>query len=386
MILLGIFILLIISNYQILERFINAGLEYKQANIFYEGLSINQNRELHKTEMIFTYEDYIDNISCFRIPSVITYNNKIIVFAEARIYSCADCSITGIVSKVSYDGINFNKMQWVVYPTDRIGNFVPLLDNNKIIAQYSLGGHYKNGYWDCAPALENREIVSYNFGKTWSEFGNISGLGKYKGLQAGPGNSAIIVNNSYLFAAHYLTAYRNNGGVVLYKSDNLGKLYKPIHFFPNMDEPSIINMGNGTLFLNMRTNYGFRGISWSNNNGITWNYVYLDNNLIDPICEGGLAYINNTILFTNPNMKYARSNLTLAFKNHLNNDWNKIQITDSTVLSDYSVIGQNVININNSNYIPVIWGSCVLPFPFRPWCLWGWEIKISYIKYDLIVD
>ena len=199
MILLVIFILLIISNRQILERFVNAGFEYKHANIFYKGLKIDQNDALYSTDTIFSYEDYIDNISCFRIPSVITYNNTIIVFSEARIHSCADCSITGIVSKISYDGIHFNKMKWVVYPTDRIGNFVPLLDNNKIIAQYSLGGHYRNGHWDCAPALENRQIISYNFGKSWSELGNISGLGKYQGLQAGPGNSAIIVNNSYLF-------------------------------------------------------------------------------------------------------------------------------------------------------------------------------------------
>ena len=386
MILLVIFILLIISNRQILERFVNAGFEYKHANIFYKGLKIDQNDALYSTDTIFSYEDYIDNISCFRIPSVITYNNTIIVFSEARIHSCADCSITGIVSKISYDGIHFNKMKWVVYPTDRIGNFVPLLDNNKIIAQYSLGGHYRNGHWDCAPALENRQIISYNFGKSWSELGNISGLGKYQGLQAGPGNSAIIVNNSYLFAAHYLTAYRKNGGVVLYKSNNLGKLYKPIHFFPNMDEPAIINMGNGALLLNMRTNNGFRGISWSNDYGNTWSYVYLDSHLVDPICEGGLAYINNTILFSNPNMKYARSNLTLAIKTHLNDTWKKIQITDPTALSDYSVIGQNIINVNNTNYIPVIWGSCILPFPFRPWCMWGWEIKISYIKNDLIFD
>ena len=153
-----------------------------------------------------------------------------------------------------------------------------------------------------------------------------------------------------------------------------------------MDEPAIINMGNGALLLNMRTNNGFRGISWSNDYGNTWSYVYLDSHLVDPICEGGLAYINNTILFSNPNMKYARSNLTLAIKTHLNDTWKKIQITDPTALSDYSVIGQNIINVNNTNYIPVIWGSCILPFPFRPWCMWGWEIKISYIKNDLIFD
>ena len=78
-------------------------------------------------------------------------------------------------------------------------------------------------------------------------------------------------------------------------------------------------------------------------------------------------------------MKYSRANLTLFFKHYKESRWNTIQIADPSILTDYSVIVQNPIIINHTKYIGVIWGSCKIPFPFRPWCMYGWEIKISYI-------
>ena len=110
--------------------------------------------------------------------------------------------------------------------------------------------------------------------------------------------------------------------------------------------------------------------------------LFLDPELIDPICEGGLSVINNNLLFTNPQMKYSRSNLTLYYKKSLDMSWNQIQITNPTVLSDYSVISQTSITINGSKYIGLVWGSCRYPFSFRPWCILGWEIEFTYIPLD----
>ena len=132
----------------------------------------------------------------------------------------------------------------------------------------------------------------------------------------------------------------------------------------------------------MRTNDGYRGITTYHLLTHKWSYNYLDPELIDPICEGGLSVINNILLFTNPQMKYSRSNLTLYYKSSLHATWNQIQLTNPTVLSDYSVISQNIIKINNSNYIAIIWGSCRYPFSFRPWCILGWEIEITYVPIN----
>ena len=380
-------ILGLIKNQQIIQRFYDAALDYQHHNILLEGLSIYQDQPNFKTKKIFSINDYIENISCFRIPSILTIEKKIIVFSEARIHSCRDCSITGIVSKTSYDGIHFSNISWVIPPTNRSGNFVPLYDpyNKIIIAHYSTGGHFRQNYWDCAPCLYNMEIRSTDLGVTWSIPKQLNIYTKYYGFQPGPGNAATVyyTNNKiyYFFAAHYLTAYRKGGGVIIYYSNNLGKTYQDMQFFNYMDEPAI-TLYNNHLVINMRTNDGYRGITTYHLLTHKWSYNYLDPELIDPICEGGLSVINNILLFTNPQMKYSRSNLTLYYKSSLHATWNQIQLTNQTVLSDYSVISQNIIKINNSNYIAIIWGSCRYPFSFRPWCILGWEIEITYVPIN----
>tara|TARA_A100001015_G_scaffold214259_1_gene240476 strand:- start:5948 stop:7132 length:1185 start_codon:yes stop_codon:yes gene_type:complete len=383
-------ILGIINNYQIVTRFYNSAMDYKKHNIFYEGLAIHQDKPNYYNKKIFSIDDYIENISCFRIPSVLTYKNKIIIFSEARINSCKDCSITGIVSKTSYDGIHFSNISWVIPPINRSGNFVPLYDdyNKIIIAHYSTGGHLRQNNWDCAPCLYNMEIQSTDFGNTWSIPRQINIQTNYSGFMSGPGNAATIykTNNKmyYFFTAHYLTAYRENGGVLVYYSNDLGKTYQDMIFFKNMDEPALALFDNH-LVLNMRTNDGYRGVAVYNLNYKQWSYNYLDPKLIDPICEGGLSVIDNFLLFSNPQMKYSRSNLTLFYKKSIQGTWNNIQITNPTVLSDYSVISQNSITINNSNYIGIVWGSCLYPFPFRPWCIIGWEIEFTYIPLNNLI-
>lgn len=383
----------LISNYQIVNRFYDAAIDYQQHNILLKGLSIKQDVPYFTTQKIFSINDYIENISCFRIPSILTFEKKIIIFSEARINSCHDCSITGIVSKISYDGIHFSNISWVILPTNRSGNFVPLYDsyNKVIVAHYSTGGHFKKNYWDCAPCLYNMEIKSTDFGLTWSKPKQLTINTVYNGFQPGPGNAAVMYHGNnkiyYIFAAHYLTSYRPGGGVLVYYSDNLGQNYQDMHFFNNMDEPAISVYAN-YLVLNMRTNNGYRGVATYNIASQEWSYNYLDPELIDPICEGGLSAINNLLLFSNPQMKYSRSNLTLYYKKSLEESWNQLQITNPTILSDYSVISQKILTINYSNYIGIVWGSCRYPFSFRPWCILGWEIEFTLVplnslKYDL---
>lgn len=380
-------ILGLINNYQIINRFYDAAIDYKQHNILLEGLSIKQDPLNFNTHKIFSTNDYIENISCFRIPSILTFEKKIIIFSEARIHSCHDCSIAGIVSKSSYDGIHFSNMSWVIPPINRSGNFVPLYDHyNKVItAHYSTGGYFRKNYWDCAPCLYNMEINSNDFGITWSKPKQLSINTIYNGFQPGPGNAAAIYKKNniiyYIFAAHYLTAYRSGGGVLIYYSDNLGKTYRDMFFLKDMDEPAI-TIFNNHLVINMRTNMGYRGIAIYNILSKQRSYNYLDPKLIDPICEGGLSTINNILLFSNPQMKYSRANLTLYYKTSLQELWNELQITNPTIFTDYSVISQNMIKINNSNYIGIVWGSCRYPFSFRPWCIFGWEIEFTLVPLD----
>ena len=70
-----IIILGLIDNYQIINRFYDAAMDYKQHNILLEGLSIRQDSLNFNTSKIFSINDYIENISCFRIPSILTFRN-----------------------------------------------------------------------------------------------------------------------------------------------------------------------------------------------------------------------------------------------------------------------------------------------------------------------
>ena len=377
---------------QITKRFFDAMNEYKQGNVFKKGLSIHQNKPNFDTSLVLSNLEYGSNISCFRIPSVVNNNNNIIVFSEARINSCEDCSITGIISKKSLDGgITWSDPVWVVTPNNRGGNFVPVYDKNRnvIIAHYSRGGHkINNNKWDCIPALVNYQIKSYDWGETWSYPQNISKfLNNYTGLLNGPGNAGLVINTKnntrYIFAGHYGTAERPNGGVITYYSDDFGNSYQLSNtYLLGMDEPSIYQINNDVI-LNMRTGFGFRGISYSNNFGVNWKKINLDYELNDPICEASTNVIDGHILFVNPNMKYARSNLTLKYQSQNDNLWNTIQIVDESVFSDYSVITEKFV-LNNEEYFGVIWGYAIYTYPFRPWAITGWGLKITRIPLSLI--
>ena len=163
-----------ISVDQAIQRLDNASNEYYQHNIWWKGLSLSQNKPSVMTNKVFSCSDRFDNIACFRIPSVVvTKNNTIVAFSEARINSCNDCEITGIVSRRSDDGgISWGPISWVVKPininmvnnSNRGANPTSLYDNinNKIVLHFSRGGKKisNSNKWDCVPAFSNWQIIS----------------------------------------------------------------------------------------------------------------------------------------------------------------------------------------------------------------------------------
>lgn len=367
--------------------------EYYKNNILSKGLNLKQNNPLYETYNIFTKNDIRENISCFRIPSIIAKKNMLIAFSEARINSCEDCSITGIVSKTSYNGgKNWSEFNWVIPANDRGGNPTTLYDykKNKIMLYYSRGGNYINSHWDCSPARDNYYISSTNFGKNWSNPVNISKyLGKYKGLLPGPGNAIQTKSGRYIIPGHYLTSNRESGAVISYFSDDNGKTYKISNPIKGMDESSITEY-NGKIYMISRNSQNnkkckCKSISISDNNGQIWNNYTYDKQLKEPICEGNLANIKNILMYVGPNMYYARSNLTIWYKKNINIKWKYLQITDESTYTDYSVISTELIY---NKYIGVMWGSCELPLPFRVWCtpdIGNWGFKFTLIPIDKFI-
>jgi sialidase-1 len=389
---------------QSLQRFGNASNEYYINHIWWEGISLTQNKPMFKSTIIFSCSDKFDNIMCFRIPSLLVLtNNTVIAFSEARINSCEDCSITGIVSKRSINGgKSWGPISWVVKPTNingiensnRGANPTSLYDskNNKIVLHFSRGGKSiaNSDKWDCVPAHSNWQITSIDNGITWSKPYRLdSFLKDWKGILPGPGNGIQLSDNErYIFPGHFGTSERSNGAVIVYYSDDYGITYKVANnSFSRMDESTLVELGNGSVLINMRnTNENLtRAYSISNDNGLNWDVIRYDNQLIDPICEGSLSKIDNIILFSNPTMKYARSNLTIHYRDSLlKQKWRSLRLVDETVFSDYSSLANKLIWINNKAFLPILWGSCKLPISFRVWCAKesSWEINYTLIPWS----
>jgi sialidase-1 len=379
---------------QLAERLLNASNEYKHNHIWLRGLDIINSKPFFPTYDVFTSRDLRDNIACFRIPSLVNNNNSLLALTEARLYNCSDCSQKGIVSKKSLDGgLTWSHWNWVVPPTQTAANPTTIYDtyNNKIILHYATGK--TNG--DCIPSRDNWQLETYDFGDTWSTPYNISHfLKQYRGLLPGPGNGIQIAKSAkpgrLVFPGHYGTAERSYGKVISYYSDDFGKEWKiSENGLERQDESTLSVIDNGTLIMNMRNGHNnntcqCRTISKSYDDGETWSEIEYEPELKDPICQGTSTNIEDTYFFVNPNMYYARSNLTIHYKKRWKDAWNVLRLTDAFIYTGYTGLTNQVIEINGEKYIGIIWTACKLSVPFRVWCSLDdkWELVYSLLPMN----
>ena len=380
---------------------------------------------------VFTSDDAKGtNISCFRIPSVTqTADGTIVAFAEARgdfgipetktKGSCADCSPLGIAVKRSFDGgltwVPKVGVEWAVHPsfaagthpanashlgfTNSGGNPVAVYDSvkDRILLHFVRGEGGSNG--DCVPGVSNWQTTSDDQGSTWSAPTDISRyLGDFVGSLPGPGRGGVqAADGRLIFNAHFGTAERGSGAVVVYYSDDHGETYSLAHSppFPHMDE-STMTYTNGEVIINMRNdpatsgcvptsraaqNGGdgvqpvpchVRAVSRSRDNGKTWDPLSFDENLPDPVCEASLSTVANVTVYFNPTMQAMRSMPALRFSADGGRTWAKtIPVGDTFV--DYSAIVNGALikgpDADKGKVVGgVLWTSCTHPLPFRLWC------------------
>lgn len=364
---------------QLLDKFINASKEYKNNDIWFRGLNIENSKPFYETYEIYSKKDYREGVACFRIPSLINLNSSILAFTEARLYNCSDCSEKGIVVKRSLDaGVTWSNWKWLVEPSLIGANPTSVYDdiNKKIILHYSTGKTNLSGQIDCIPSKENYQISSNNFGLTWSKPYKITKfLGDYGGLLSGPGNGVQIPSSGRLvFPGHYQTAERKDGAVISYYSDDYGLTWKTSNTVLMKQDESTINLiENETLIMNMRNGHNnnscnCRAQVFSNDGGVNWLNLTFDPELKDPICQGTSTYLDGYYYFLNPNMYYSRSNLTLRFKKNILDKWKEIRITDEFNYAGYTALTNKIISLNSKKYLGILWTGCDLSLPFRVWC------------------
>lgn len=357
---------------------------------------------------VFTHDDAKGtNVSCFRIPSVVqTKHGTVIAFAEARgrfdypnyTGSCADNSPLGIAVKRSTDGGKTwnEKFEWAVRPDFLVGTPARNCGGNPVAVYDAVRDHVvlhfvrgaENSGHDCVPGHSNWQVISNDDGMSWAKPADISSfLGEYVGSLPGPGNGGLQVKSSgrLVFNAHYGTAERDSGAVVVYYSDDGGVTYqlsksKP---FARMDESTIAEVADGSLVINMRNDPAtsgcpggvgnvschVRAVSRSFDGGVTWSPVHFDTTLPDSICEASINLVANTTVFFNPAMRSMRSMPTLRFSKNGGRTWKTQLVADS--FADYSAIvnGALIHDAKASSEVGgVLYGSCTHPVPYRLWC------------------
>eukprot|EP00854_Cymbomonas_tetramitiformis_P005518 gene5518-6692_t len=326
---------------------------------------------------VFSHQDAVGtNISCFRIPAIVqTSSGTILAFAEARGRfnhpwyndTCADCSSLGIALKRSVDGgQTWSTLMWAVPPNfgagaagphrNSGGNPVAVWDaQRKRVLLHFVRGVSATG--SCLPGNSNWQVASEDEGVTWGPPYDISKfLGNFVGALPGPGSGAVQLGASgrLLFNAHYGTAERSSGAVVVYYSDDGGTTFSMMRFpasFGRMDESTMAETPSGHLVINMRNDPStsgcpggasdpscqVRAVARSKDGGETWSGITFDTALPDSLCQASIGLVANTTIFFNPAMHTMRNLPTLRFSDDGGLTWRKsVMVADS--FADYSAI------------------------------------------------
>ncbi len=304
----------------------------------------------------------------YRIPAIIDLpNGELLAFAEGRVHGAGDFGDINIVMKRSRDkGKTWSALQYIAeFDTLQCGNPAPVVDltdprypKGRIFLFYNTGNNHEGevrkgkGYkqvwyktstdgghtWSEAvditlqvhrpkqPQIDPR----YNFNEDWRTYANTPGhvmqfrSGKYKGRiyvaanhSAGPPQS-----HSTDYDAHGF--YTDDHGETFHLGASLG--------LPGSNESTAAEISGGRLMINSRNQKGdirARIVGISSDGGQSWDTVYFDRNLPDPVCEGTILTLSkrkpseNIIAFCNAADEKNRDHLTLRISYDDGRTWKK---------------------------------------------------------------
>lgn len=338
-----------------------------------------------------------DGYRTYRIPAIIRLTeNRLLAFCEGRVNGGADFGNVDIVMKYSNDqGKTWSALQ-VVADQDSLqaGNPAPVVDwtdpnypAGRIFLFYNTGNapeaairkgkglrevFYKTSvdggmHWSDPvnitasvhrPNQPERDR-RYQFAGDWRSYANTPGHAIQ--LRSGPcrGRLYIAANHSSGEPQSQFTDYSSHG----YYSDDHGKSFRLAASvpFPGSNEAMAAEPAPGTLLLQFRNQSGrprLRGIAISHDGGASWDSVYYDQQLPDPVCQGSILVAANgpkkVVLTCNNADTARRNNLTLRVSTNGGKSWQQsIRIdasndgpgVDFTAYSDMVNLDRGVVGI-----------------------------------------
>jgi sialidase-1 len=212
----------------------------------------------------------------------------------------------------------------------------------------------------------------YNFKDDWRSYANTPGhamqfaSGRYKGRILIAANHSEGIPSAHFEDYFSHTFYTDDHG----KTFKLGQTVK----FPGSNEATAAELSGDALMLNARNQKGdikARIIAVSKNGGETWDSIFIDKGLPDPVCEGSILTIGNRkgrniLAFCNAADTLNRDNLTLRISFNDGYDWpvsipvDKSPFSkeqgDYTAYSDIVKISKNEIGVlyERDNYTEIV--------------------------------
>lgn len=281
-----------------------------------------------------------EDITCYRIPAIVSTGEALVAFAEARHGSCNDGSVHEIAVTRSLDhGQSWSEVSFAAGGPDKlVGNPFPIaLSGGRLALLYVKHGPGCTG--DCGTG--NGIVFSDDGGVTWSaehdvsaDFGPASGSmpGPDAGIQLGSGPKAgriLTVSHHGAYEQDYVSF-----------SDDEGQTWTTIdQSFPKMDEASVADLGGGKLLVNMRhrdEKSKGRATSRSEDSGETWSDITFDEGLLGPVCEGSLRQIGDSLYFSNPASTRGREDITVRRSTDEGQTWPDSLLIQSEACAGYS--------------------------------------------------
>jgi len=278
----------------------------------------------------------------YRIPAlIVTAQGTVLAFCEGRKKGTSDTGDIDLVLKRSLDnGATWQPIQIVADDsTNTIGNPCPVVDRDTgaiwLPLTRNLGSdtedRIKNG-----TSKESRTVwisKSTDDGATWSrpeEITKTTKLPNWTWYATGPGVGIQLRGGRLVVPCDHCLAGSKMRQSHVVLSDDHGATWKLGGVVSdNMNECQVVELGEGSLLLNMRSYQGRnrRAIATSTDGGLTWSTPTDDPALIEPVCQASLLRLTdsrtggkNRLLFSNP-AGTKRENMTVRVSHDEGQTW-----------------------------------------------------------------
>jgi sialidase-1 len=282
-------------------------------------------------EEVELYTEGDNGFHSYRIPSlIVTQKGTILAFAEARKANKSDFGhIETVLRRSSDGGRTWSPIQVVASDGENaVQNPTAVVDRSNGAIWLMLiridGAKFRNEKDLVASAARTRSVWltrSRDDGRTWEKPRDLTESvcrPDWRDCVPGPGVGIQMRSGRLVIPACHFTVGASMDDAVNAPmiSDDHGETWTlGGDTDPRMDESHLVELTDGSLLLNMRSNRGLgrRGIATSRDGGASWSKVSDDPTLVEPVCEGCLIrYSDANLIFSNPaNEKRGRSRLTV---------------------------------------------------------------------------